>query len=84
MPHSKFNKPYLTGFSLALICAALAGCATRLSPPTTGYTCCNLRPYYGAVSSGNMLGSSILPAGTAVRSNTSNAAGTTATSAMTM
>jgi hypothetical protein len=66
MPHSKFNKPYLTGFSLALICAALTGCATRLSPPMTGYTCCNLRPYYSAVSSGNMLGGSILPAGTAV------------------
>ena len=66
MPHSKNHTTYFTGFSLALICAALTGCATRLSPPMTGYTCCNLRPYYSAVSSSNMLGGSILPAGTAV------------------
>jgi len=66
MPHFKNHRTYFTGLSLALICAALTGCATRLSPPVTGYTCCNLRPYYSAVSSGNMLGGSILPAGTTV------------------
>jgi hypothetical protein len=35
----------------------------RLSPPITGYTCCNLRPDYGWVSSTNMLGGPIVPAG---------------------
>ncbi|MDQ0081033.1 hypothetical protein J2W35_001370 [Variovorax boronicumulans] len=41
----------------------LVGCATKLSPPITGYTCCNLRPDYGWVSSTNMLGGAIVPAG---------------------
>ncbi len=41
----------------------LAGCATKLAPPITGYTCCNLRPDYGWVSSSNMLGGPIVPAG---------------------
>ncbi|MDR6891026.1 ABC-type uncharacterized transport system auxiliary subunit, partial [Variovorax sp. 3319] len=43
---------------LALVLAAstlLAGCATKLTQPITGYTCCNLRPDYGWVSSTNML-----------------------------
>jgi hypothetical protein len=43
--------------------AALAGCATKLSPPITGYSCCNLRPDHGWVSSANMLGGAIVPAG---------------------
>ncbi|MDR6891033.1 hypothetical protein J2X67_005581, partial [Variovorax sp. 3319] len=33
----------------------LSGCATKLTQPITGYTCCNLRPDYGWVSSTNML-----------------------------
>lgn len=41
----------------------LSGCATKLTQPITGYTCCNLRPDYGWVSSTNMLGGPILPAG---------------------
>ncbi|SDZ43187.1 hypothetical protein SAMN05518854_10669 [Variovorax sp. YR266] len=41
----------------------LSGCATKLAPPITGYTCCNLRPDYGWVSSTNMLGGPIVPAG---------------------
>lgn len=41
----------------------LAGCATKLAQPITGYTCCNLRPDYGWVSSANMLGGAIVPAG---------------------
>ena len=41
----------------------LVGCATRLPQPVTGYTCCNLRPDYGWVSSTNMLGGPIVPAG---------------------
>lgn len=41
----------------------LSGCAIKLSPPITGYTCCNLRPDYGWVSSTNMLGGAIVPAG---------------------
>ena len=52
--------------SLASVSAAalmLAGCATKLPQPITGYTCCNLRPDYGWVSSTNMLGGPIVPAG---------------------
>ncbi|WP_445286456.1 hypothetical protein [Variovorax atrisoli] len=41
----------------------LSGCATKLAPPLNGYTCCNLRPDYGWVSSTNMLGGAIVPAG---------------------
>ena len=41
----------------------LSGCATKLTQPITGYTCCNLRPDYGWVSSTNMLGGPIVPAG---------------------
>jgi hypothetical protein len=41
----------------------LSGCATKLTQPITGYTCCNLRPDYGWVSSTNMLGGAIMPAG---------------------
>ncbi|ATA53156.1 hypothetical protein CKY39_07990 [Variovorax boronicumulans] len=41
----------------------LSGCATKLTQPITGYTCCNLRPDYGWVSSTNMLGGAIVPAG---------------------
>ena len=41
----------------------LSGCATKLAQPITGYTCCNLRPDYGWVSSTNMLGGPIVPAG---------------------
>ena len=51
---------------LALVLAAstlLAGCATKLTQPITGYTCCNLRPDYGWVSSTNMLGGPIVPFG---------------------
>lgn len=41
----------------------MSGCATKLTPPITGYTCCNLRPDYGWVSSANMLGGPIIPVG---------------------
>ena len=41
----------------------LSGCATKLAQPIAGYTCCNLRPDYGWVSSTNMLGGPIVPAG---------------------
>jgi len=41
----------------------LFGCATKLTQPVTGCTCCNLRPVYGWVSSANMLGGPIVPAG---------------------
>lgn len=41
----------------------LSGCATKLTHPITGYTCCNLRPDYGWVSGANMLGGPIVPAG---------------------
>lgn len=48
----------------------LAGCATRLEQPIAGYTCCNLRPDYGWVSSSNVLGGPILPAGESVKLDT--------------
>jgi len=54
------------GVCAALVLAVstlLAGCATKLPQPITGYTCCNLRPDYGWVSSTNMLGGPIVPAG---------------------
>jgi len=63
-------------FSLAVVTVATAmatvvsGCATKLAPPITGYTCCNLRPDYGWVSSTNMLGGAIVPAGEPVLINT--------------
>lgn len=44
-------------------CVILTGCAAKLASPITGYTCCNLRPDYGWVSSTNMLGGAIVPAG---------------------
>jgi len=48
---------------VAAAVATLVGCAIKLAPPITGYTCCNLRPDYGWVSSINMLGGPIVPAG---------------------
>jgi hypothetical protein len=54
----------ITSAALVLITSAfLAGCATKLKQPITGYTCCNLRPDYGWVSSANMLGGPVVPAG---------------------
>jgi hypothetical protein len=43
--------------------ATLAGCATPINPPITGYTCCNLHPEYDWVSSNNVQGGALLPAG---------------------
>lgn len=48
---------------VALPTGLLSSCATRPIQPITGYTCCNLRPNYGRVSSTNMLGDLIVPAG---------------------
>lgn len=48
---------------ITAVAAAISGCATKLAQPITGYTCCNLRPDYGWVSSTNMLGGAIVPAG---------------------
>jgi hypothetical protein len=52
-------------FSATVLAAGflLTGCASKIAPPITGYTCCNLRPDYGWVSSTNMLGGAIVPAG---------------------
>ncbi|MET3461735.1 hypothetical protein [Variovorax atrisoli] len=59
--YSIFN---LAATALVLaMAAAVSGCATKLSQPIAGYTCCNLRPDYGWVSSTNMLGGAIVPAG---------------------
>lgn len=52
--------------TVVLIAATAAGCATKFPQPITGYTCCNLRPDYGWVSSANMQGGPILSAGAPV------------------
>jgi len=61
----KLSHPFsLVVVSIAVVASVfLPGCATKLAPPITGYTCCNLRPDYGWVSSTNMLGGAIVPAG---------------------
>lgn len=50
---------------LTVAALQLAGCAaTPLKQPLSGYTCCNLRIYYGDwVSTHNVLGGSMVPAG---------------------
>lgn len=58
---------YLAGSTLL---ALLAGCTTPLTPQITGYTCCNLRPSYDVVSSYNVQGGAILPAGEPVKLTT--------------
>lgn len=61
----KLSHPFAraTAVVAATTCVLLTGCATKLAPSITGYTCCNLRPDYGWVSSTNMLGGAIVPAG---------------------
>jgi hypothetical protein len=63
MKLSRISPRRLATLALIAITAILVGCATKLAPPITGYTCCNLRPDYGWVSSTNMLGGAIVPAG---------------------
>jgi hypothetical protein len=41
----------------------LNGCVLRMDEPIAGYTCCNLHPEYGWVSSNNVQGGPIIPAG---------------------
>ncbi len=53
-----------------LLPALLAGCATPLQAPISGYTCCNLRDYKGWISSDNVLGGALVPAGEPVRITT--------------
>jgi len=55
--------PHTAAAIAVVACVFLSGCATKLAQPITGYTCCNLRPDYGWVSSTNMLGGPIVPAG---------------------
>lgn len=46
----------------------LSGCvSTPIQPPIVGFTCCNLRPHSGWVSSNNVQGGAILPAGEPIR-----------------
>ncbi len=61
LSHISSRRPVIV--VLIAAAAAVAGCATKLTPSITGYTCCNLRPDYGWVSSTNMLGGPIVPAG---------------------
>ncbi|MGE0798543.1 MAG: hypothetical protein AB7G13_06515 [Lautropia sp.] len=54
----------LAGISLSI----LAGCAaTPIEPAIVGYTCCNLHPEEGWVSSQNVQGGAVIPAGQRVR-----------------
>lgn len=62
----------LATFILISASAALVSCATKLPQPVTGQTCCNLHPDYGWVSSTNMLGGPIVPAGEPVVIDTMN------------
>jgi hypothetical protein len=55
--------PHTAAAIVVVASVFLFGCATKLTQPITGYTCCNLRPDYGWVSSTNMLGGPIVPAG---------------------
>jgi len=61
----KLSPPLLHTAAAFAVAASvfLSGCATKLPQPITGYTCCNLRPDYGWVSSTSMLGGPIVPAG---------------------
>ncbi|BEP57155.1 MULTISPECIES: hypothetical protein [unclassified Variovorax] len=61
----KLSNPFPHAATVVAVtaCVILTGCATKLAQPITGYTCCNLRPDYGWVSSTNMLGGAIVPAG---------------------
>ncbi|WP_395702387.1 hypothetical protein [Aquabacterium sp.] len=46
--------------------AGLASCATPLPEPIAGYTCCNLRSTQGWISSNNIQGGDLVPAGTPI------------------
>ncbi|WP_157609155.1 hypothetical protein [Variovorax sp. Root411] len=61
----KLSHPFPQAAAVLAVIASvfLSGCATKLAQPITGYTCCNLRPDYGWVSSANMLGGPIVPVG---------------------
>jgi hypothetical protein len=52
---------------LPVIVALLPACATPLQPPVVGYTCCNLRPVDGWISSDNLQGGGMIPPGQPVR-----------------
>lgn len=47
----------------ALLAGLLSACSTPIKPAMTGYTCCNLRVYTDWVSSNNVQGGTIIPAG---------------------
>jgi len=49
----------------------LGGCATQLKPPISGYACCNLPTSSDIVYASNVLGGPIVPAGEAIRIETS-------------
>lgn len=55
-----------TKLALSLLLTAatfLTGCAVPLDRPLTGYSCCNLSAEYGWISSNNLQGQPIIPAG---------------------
>ena len=56
-----------TALTLPVALALLSACAMPLQPPVVGYTCCNLRPVDGWISSNNVQGGSMIPAGQRIR-----------------
>ncbi|GAP38154.1 hypothetical protein ABXN37_23800 [Piscinibacter sakaiensis] len=65
---TRSSSPARAGLPLLLASALLAGCAAApLGQPIVGYTCCNLRAQGGWVSSNNVQGGDLIPAGTPVR-----------------
>ena len=63
MTTSKLSGARVARFALLAATLGLAACATSIKPPVTGYTCCNLHPYYDWVSSNNVLSSQFVAAG---------------------
>lgn len=59
-------RPAVLALSLGAL-AGLSACATRLPQPITGYTCCNLRMHEGWISSNNVQGGTLVPAGEPVK-----------------
>lgn len=53
--------------AVAASALALAGCATNMSPPLTGYLCCNLSVSSDVIYASNPLGGTLARAGESVR-----------------
>ncbi|MDI3379932.1 outer membrane protein assembly factor BamE [Xenophilus aerolatus] len=63
MTTSRTSRARLTRLALLAATLSVSACAVSIKPPVTGYTCCNLHPYYDWVSSNNVLSSQFIEAG---------------------